>query len=296
MATIYTHRSSNIFKTYLLMAVFLALVVALGYVFAQRAGNPAILWFAMGFSILMNVGSFWFSDKLVIATSGAHPADPIKHREYLNIVENLSIAAGLPAPKAYVINDPAPNAFATGRNQNHAAVAVTTGLLAILDKPELEGVIAHELSHIGNRDMQLMTVAVVLVGFVTLLGDMLGRMIVFGGSRDDDRGGAASFLIVFVISLVAQLGAMLLQFAVSRRREYLADASAALLTRYPEGLASALKKISGYDGEVAHANSATAHLYISNPFNASARSKVMHLFSTHPPVAERIKRLNQMAM
>lgn len=294
MATIYTHRSANITKTYILMAVFLALVCGLGYLISRSYGNPNIFWIAMTASIILNIGSFWFSDSLVIASSGAQPANPQLHKELITIVENLSITAGLPAPKVYIINDPAPNAFATGRNQNHAAVAVTTGLLAILNKSELEGVIAHELSHIGNRDMQLMTVAVVLVGFVTLIGDWLSRSLLFGRNESSDNNGAASFILVFVISLLAQLGALLLQFAVSRRREYLADASAALLTRYPQGLADALKKISSYQGNVQHANAATAHLYISNPFNALGSKKVMHLFSTHPPISERIKRLMQM--
>lgn len=277
------------------MSLFLALVVGVGYIWSVNSGNPNILWIALVISIVMNVGSFWFSDKLVIASSGAHPIDmnnPV-HRELDRVVENLSITAGLPKPAVYIINDPAPNAFATGRNQNHSAIAVTGGLLVMLDKSELEGVIAHELSHIGNSDMQLMTVAVVLVGFVTMLGDWLSRMIIFGGD-DENRGGALSIVIMFAVSLVAQLGAFLLQMAVSRRREYLADASAALLTRYPAGLANALRKISGYNGDVRSANSATAHLYIANPFGSHIRSKAMNLFSTHPPVAERIKRLTEM--
>lgn len=293
MATIYTHKSENIRKTWLLMSVFFALIGTLGYVLAQQYHNPVLFVGALVFSLLMNVGSFWFSDKLVIATSGAVLAEETRYLELHRIVENLAITAGLPKPKIYVINDAAPNAFATGRDPEHAAVAVTTGLLQVLEKRELEGVIAHELSHVGNRDMLLMTVATVLVGFVGLIADWFSRSFLFRGRNNEEGGNGLSLLVVFALTLVAQLFATLLQLAISRKREYLADASAALLTRYPEGLASALEKISSYQGSVSRANSATAHLYISNPFG-NIKEKSLHLFSTHPPATERIKRLRAM--
>lgn len=293
MATIYTHKSENIRKTWFLMIIFFALIGVIGYVLAQQYHNPTLFIGALVFSLLMNVGSFWFSDKIVIATSGAVLADETRFLELHRLVENLAIIAGLPKPKIYIINDQAPNAFATGRDPKHAAVAVTTGLLSILDKQELEGVIAHELSHIGNRDMLLMTVATVLVGFVGLVAHWLSRSFLFRGRDNEEGGGIVGLLVVFALTLVAQLFATLLQLAISRKREYLADASGALLTRYPEGLVRALEKISSYDGEVMRANSATAHLYISNPFG-SIKEKSSHLFSTHPPISERVKRLKQM--
>lgn len=292
MATIYTHKSENIRKTWFLMIIFFALIGVIGYVLAQQYQSPELFIGALVFSLLMNVGSFWFSDKIVIATSGAVLADETRFTQLHRLVENLAIIAGLPKPKIYIISDPAPNAFATGRDPQHAAVAVTTGLLSILDKQELEGVIAHELSHIGNRDMLLMTVATVLVGFVGLVAHWLSRSFLFR-ERDNDEGGAVKLLVVFALTLVAQLFATLLQLAISRKREYLADASGALLTRFPEGLARALEKISSYDGEVMRANSATAHLYISNPFG-SMKERGLHLLSTHPPIGERVKRLKQM--
>lgn len=293
MATIYTHKSENIRKTWFLMIIFFALVSVVGYFLAQQYQNPLIFTIAIVFSLLMNVGSFWFSDKIVIATSGAVLADETRFLELHRLVENLAIIAGLPKPKLYVINDSAPNAFATGRDPHHAAVAVTTGLLQILDKQELEGVIAHELSHIGNRDMLLMTVSAVLVGFVAMIADFISRSFWFRGNDDEEGSGLAGLLIVFVCTLVAQLFATLLQLAISRKREYLADASAALLTRYPEGLARALEKISNYQGQVHNVTSATAHLYISDPFGKTGQ-KLLHLFSTHPPAQERVKRLRQM--
>jgi heat shock protein HtpX len=279
------------------MAVFLGIVVGIGYLWSQSSGNPAILIGALVLSIIINIGSFWFSDKIVIASTGAVPVDLTnpQHREYRRLTENLAITAGLPMPALYVLPDPSLNAFATGRSKDHSAVAVTQGLLDNLAPRELEGVIAHELSHIGNRDMQLMTVAVILVGFVTLAGDWLSRIVLFGQQSDsENNNGAISFLLVIVVSIVVQIGAFMLQMAISRKREYLADASAALLTRYPQGLADALKKISGYRGPVHTGNSAVAHLFIAEPMRATRTNRMMSLFNTHPPVAERIKRLEQM--
>ena len=240
----------------------------------------------------MNFFSYWYSDKIVLKLAGAREA---KREEYFDLytsVENLSITAGLPMPKVYVVNDPAPNAFATGRDKNHAVVCATTGLLAILNKPELEGVIAHELSHIGNRDMLLSTVVVVLVGFVTILADVFARSIFFGGHRNsDNKGGNVLVIIGVILSILAPIFAMLIQLAISRRREFLADASGALLTRYPEGLANALRKISQYSKPMARQSGAIAHLYIADPKGLRLGKKIGGFFTTHPPVEERIKAL-----
>jgi len=200
-------------------------------------------------------------------------------------------------PKVYVIDDPAPNAFATGRDKNHSAVAVTTGLLGMMQRSELEGVIAHELSHIGNKDILLQTIVVVLVGFVTLLADFFIRSTFWSGGRDrDDRAGGIALLVGIILSILAPLFAQLIQLAISRKREFLADASGALLTRYPEGLASALEKISGYGGGMKTANRATAHLFIANPFGpAGFKGKAATLFMSHPPVEQRIQALRAMS-
>lgn len=296
MSTIYTHQSQSIRRTWLLMSVFLVMVIAVGYAAAWFLQSPFILYIAIAFAIGMNIYSYWFSDKLVLRMTNAVPADPVQHRELVNIVENLSITAGLPMPKVYVINDAAPNAFATGRNPQNAVVAATTGLLAMLDKNEVEGVMAHELAHVGNRDMLVMTVAVVLAGFIAMLADIISRTMLFGGGNNDNR--SPLFLVVAIAGIIlAPIAAQLMQLAVSRRREYLADASAALLTRYPEGLASALEKISGYSAPMKTASHATSHLFISDPFGASAKKmgrSLAGMFQTHPPAAERIMRLRAM--
>jgi heat shock protein HtpX len=295
MATLYTHRSENIAKTWVLMIVFLAVVIALGGAISWYYNNLDILIFAVVLAIVMNISSYWFSDKLVIAMAGATPADPAQYPDLNNVVENLAITAGLPKPKVYVIDDPAPNAFATGRNADHAVLAVTSGLLAMMDRSELEGVVAHELSHVGNRDMIVSTVAVVLVGIVTLAADFFLRASFFGGGgRDRDRGGNNPLIAIIAIAFIilAPILATLIQLAISRKREFLADASGALLTRYPEGLANALRKIGNYSQPMQHANNAIAHLYIANPFGAkAAMSGVAKLFNTHPPIDERIKAL-----
>ncbi len=296
MTTLYTHQGSNIRKTWFLMAMFLAIVIAVGYAVSWYLGDSSILYIAIIFALVMNVGSYWFSDKLVLSMTHAVPADPVAHRELINIVENLSITAGLPMPKVYVVNDPSPNAFATGRNPEHAVVAATTGLLQILNRTEIEGVMAHELAHVGNRDMLVMTVAVVLAGFVAMLADFFMRAMMLGG---DDRAKSPIFLVVAIVGIIlAPIAAQLMQMAVSRRREYLADATGALLTRYPEGLASALEKISGHARPMQSASHATAHLFISDPFAGNGRriaQKIGGLFHSHPPAEERIKRLREMA-
>lgn len=274
------------------MAVFFAVVVGLGYAVSLYYGDPSLLVIAVVFAVLTNIFSYWYSDKLVLAVSGAKPADEAQFRELHRLVENLAITAGLPKPRLYVINDPAPNAFATGRNQSHAVVAVTTGLLQMMERSELEGVIAHELSHIGNRDMLVMTVVVVLAGFVTLLSDFFLRMSLFGrGGNRDNKAGAVIAVIAIVLAILAPIIATLIRLAVSRKREFLADASGALLTRYPEGLASALRKLGAYKAPMQKANHATAHLFISNPFGASAMKGIGKLFMTHPPIEDRVRAL-----
>lgn len=296
MATLYTQQTKNVEKTWFLMTSFLVVVIGLGFVFARIYGNPNILYFFVGFSILMNIIGYWYSDRITLSIAGAKPATREEYFDLYTTVENLCITAGLPMPKIYVIQDPAPNAFATGRNKNHAVVAATTGLLAMMNKTELEGVIAHELSHIGNRDMLVSTVAVVLVGFVSIVSDMLMRMTFFGGRNSDEREGNGLFVIIgIILSILAPILATLIQLAISRKREYLADASGALLTRYPEGLASALEKIGGYTHPMIHQSTAIAHLYIANPFGSgNFGKKIGSLFSTHPPIEERIAILRGM--
>ncbi len=274
------------------MGVFLVLVMVVGWVMARYFDNDYILYGAVAFSFVMNVGAYWFSDKIAIASSGAHRADEQKYRELHRIVENLSITAGLPKPRVYVIDDPAPNAFATGRDPQHAALAVTTGLLEMMNRSELEGVIAHELSHIGNRDVLVMTVAVVLVGCVSVLANVALRISMFGGRDRDRDAGPIVAIAALAAMILAPVAAQLIQMAISRKREFLADASGALLTRYPEGLASALEKIGSYQEPMQRASTVTAHLFISNPFGAHpAGNYIANIFSTHPPIHARIAAL-----
>ncbi|MBP6904956.1 MAG: M48 family metalloprotease [Candidatus Pacebacteria bacterium] len=299
MATLYTHQSSNITKTWLLVGVFLAIVVGIGYFFSVYYGNPSILTFAIIFAVGMNIVSYWNSDKIAIAMAKAVPASTTQYVELHQIVENLAITAGLPKPKVYIIPDAAPNAFATGRNAKHASIAVTQGLLQSLTRTELEGVLAHELAHIGNRDILLQSMVAILVGFIAIVADMFTRSLLWGGGggRDNDNRGSNVLAIVGIIFIIlSPIIATLIQLAISRRREYLADASGALLTRYPEGLASALEKISSYGAPMKTASNATAHMYISNPFGAKAASGLKHLFMTHPPAAKRIQILRDMSV
>jgi heat shock protein HtpX len=293
MASLYTHHDSNIRKTWFLMAGFLVAVIALGWGFSWYFETPAVLYVAIIIAVLMNIFSYWYSDTIVIKLTGAKPASREGNRELWNVLENLSITAGLPMPKLYIVDDPAPNAFATGRNAEHAAVAVTTGLLSLLDRTELEGVIAHELSHIGNRDMLVSTVVVVLVGFIAILADIFLRMTFWGGGRDrgDSKAGIFFLIAGVVAAILAPIAAQLIQLAISRKREFLADASGALLTRYPEGLASALRKIGSYSRPMKRANHATAHLFLANPFGPE--KGLARLFMTHPPIEERIKALRE---
>ena len=278
------------------MAVFLAIVVALGWFISFYYNNQAILYIAIIFSLVMNFASYWWSDKIVLSMAGAKPASHDENMELYHLVENLSITAGLPMPKIYIINDPAPNAFATGRDKKHAVVAVTTGLLGMLNKNELEGVIAHELSHIGNRDILLQSAVVVLVGLIAILSDMFIRSrFIFGGGDDDNKAGGILAIVGIVFIVLSPIIATLIQLAISRQREFLADSSGALLTRYPEGLASALEKIGAYNQPMKKASNAMAHMYISNPFGARATKGITKLFMTHPPIAERVARLRQLS-
>lgn len=287
--------SSNKTKTYVIMAFFVVFVVLIGYVLGQALGyGNSWMWIAVLFSVISSLGSYYWGDKLVLAMSHARPADRKQDFDFFTVTENLAIAAGLPKPKLYVIEDTAMNAFATGRDPEHAIVCATTGILARLERRELEGVIAHELSHIKNFDTRLLAVVAILVGTVAFLADMFMRSLWWGGgrrSRNNDNNLGSIFLVVgIVLAIISPIIATLIQLAVSRKREYLADASGANLTRYPEGLARALEKL-GKDKEVLEAaTNATAHLYITNPFkDKSFGAWFSSMFDTHPPIAERIK-------
>jgi len=293
--TIYTHADSNIRKTWMLIFSFLIFIIGLGWVFSQVFQSPDILFFAVIFSLVMNVFSFWYSDKIILTISRAKEIDHKENPEIYHLVENLCITAGLPLPKIYLIPENQINAFATGRDKNHAVIALTQGAFEKLDKTELEGVISHELSHIGNKDMLLMTIVVVLVGFVSILSDFFMRSMWWGGlrRRDDREGQAGSILAIIgiILAILSPFIALLIQLAISRKREFLADASGALLTRFPEGLANALAKIKVDSTPMKVASSATAHLFISSPFKGK---KLTNLFLTHPPIEERIKALREM--
>lgn len=293
---LYAQRSRNLFRTWLLILGFVVAVTAIGYAIAWYYNNASILYLAFVIALFTNVYAYWASDTLVLSLNRARPATREEFFDFYTVTENLAIATGLPMPKLYVIDDPSPNAFATGRNESHAVVCATTGLLSMMTRPELEGVIAHELSHVKNRDILLMTITVVLAGFVALAANMFWRVSLWGGGRRDDRGGGNALLLVFAIVgiILAPIAAKLIELAISRRREYLADASGALLTRYPEGLASALSKIGSYAAPMQHANLATAHLFIGDPFGPKGEgsaSFIERLFSTHPPIPDRIKAL-----
>lgn len=293
--TLYQERSRNVWRTALLMSVFLAIVLFIGYFVSYYFQNPALLYIAIFFALFMNLYSYWFSDRQVLSMTNARPASKEEYFDFYTVTENLAITAGVPMPKLYVVDDPSPNAFATGRNQQHAVVCATTGLLGMMDRTELEGVIAHELSHVRNRDILVMTVAVVLAGFLAIIADIFVRTSLFGGRRSDDNQRGGGLLLVFgiVALILAPIAAQLIQLAISRRREFLADASGALLTRYPEGLANALAKIESYNRPMRKVSHATAHLFISDPYGKTggARDWINRLFSTHPPTEARIRAL-----
>jgi len=299
MASIYTQADSNTRKTWFLLTGFLVLIIALGWLFSYLLNDNVILYFAVFLSVFMSFGSYWYSDKIVLAMYKAVPIEHNKNPELYHVVENLCITAGLPLPKIFIIPEMQPNAFATGRNTKHAVVAVTQGLLNRLDKTELQGVLAHELSHIGNKDMLLSTIVAVLAGVVAILANFFMRISFWGGNRrsNDDKGNAGAILMVLGIlaAVLAPLAAALVQLAISRKREFLADADGALLTRFPEGLARALEKISSDPTPMKITNDATASLFIDSPYKGQQKTHwFAKLFSTHPPIEERIKALRGM--
>jgi len=298
---LYEQITRNKVRSVLLILAALILAGGLGYLFGYLLGGGVFgLVVALGIAAVMSFASYRYGDRIVLRVSRARPADPQRYPQLHNIVEGLSIAAGMPKPALYVIPEQAPNAFATGRNPEHASVAVTEGLLQMLNRVELEGVLAHELSHVKNRDMLVSTLAATLVGVVVLLAGWMRWGLFWGGGRSRDRSGGGAFPIFLIIGLVAAilapLGAQLIRFAVSRRREFLADADGALLSRYPPGLASALRKIGAAPNTMRVANNATAHLWFSQPSRAvgEGHSRVERLFSTHPPIEERIRILEEM--
>lgn len=296
MASIYKNADLNTRKTWFLITMFLLFIIAVGWLFSYILNSSAILYFAVFLSIVMSITSYWFSDKIVLSMARAFPIKKEDNPELYRLVENLCIAAGLPLPKIYIIQENQLNAFATGRDKNHAVVAVTQGLLQRLDKTELEGIIAHELSHIGNKDILLSTVIVILVGVVSILSNIFFRISFWGGgmSKREKSRESSSLLIVLglIAAVLAPIAATIIQLAISRKREFLADADGALLTRYPEGLASALEKISSDETPMQTANSAMSHLYIESPFKGRQKKNwFVKLFLTHPPIEERIKAL-----
>jgi len=296
MATLYTLAESNIRKTWFYLTFFLIFIIFLGWLISHFLGESSILWLAILLSITMSFFSYWHSDKIVLALTKANPIEKKDNPELYRIVENLSITAGLPLPKIYIINEAQPNAFATGRDPKNSVIVVTNGLLEKLERTELEGVISHELAHIGNKDTLLATIVVVLVGVVVLITDFFYR-ISFWQRRDSRRKGEGTILplIALILAIFAPLFATLIRLAISRKREFLADATGALLTRYPEGLAGALEKISKDQNLLKVANNATSHLYIVNPFRGSEQKSWLHkLFLTHPPIEERIAALRGM--
>jgi heat shock protein HtpX len=300
---LYEQIARNRWKSILLVLVVLLVAAGLGYVFGLLFDfGPAGVVVALLIAAGMSFASYRFGDRIVLRASRARPATPEQHPRLHNIVDGLCIAAGIPKPAVYVIPEKAPNAFATGRNPEHASIAVTEGLLETLNRVELEGVIAHELSHVKNRDILVGTLVATLVGVVVLLADWMRRAFFWGGGRrgDRDRGGGGLGIVLVVVALVlsilAPLMAQLIRLAVSRRREYLADADGALLTRYPPGLAAALRKISASTNQMRVANNATAHLWFAQPSRKPGEgvSRLERLFSTHPPIEERIKILEEM--
>lgn len=296
--TTYSYIASNKFRSVVLLLLFMAFIGGIGYIWGLYYGNGIeSIGIALVFAGFSSFAGYFWSDKIALAVNGAQAINENDDPELFHIVESLSMTAGIPMPKLYIINDPAPNAFATGRNPQHAAIAVTTGIRQIMTKAELEGVLAHEMSHIKNYDILFMTLVSVFVGTITMLADWFMRWGMWGGNRRrDDREGNSSLngvimIIGLVLIILSPIIATIIQLAISRKREYLADASGVLLTRYPEGLANALEKISSSAAPMANANKATAHLFISNPLKSNGFSK---LFSTHPPLADRIKILREM--
>ena len=298
---IYSAISANKNKTWLIMLLFVLIITTVVYVFCQALGyGLGFVGIALILAGFTSIGSYYYCDKIVLATSGAKSIQKSDIPELFRIVENLCIGDGLPMPKIYIINDVSPNAFATGRDPKHAIVCVTSGILQLLDKSELEGVIAHELSHVKNFDIRLMGIVTVLVGFIAILANLFTNQLMWGGlgrDREDRNSNVQSiFLIIgIVLAILSPIAATLIQLAVSRKREFLADASGVLLTRYPEALASALEKLSNDPHSLKSASNATAHLFIVNPFKGkNTKQMFASLFDTHPSIAERIKILRSM--
>lgn len=299
MVNIYEAVDSNKRKSLVVVILFVAFVFGASYVIGKAMGfGPGFIGFAFIFSGLMSFASYYWSDSIILGISGAHQVDRKSERMFYDVVQNLSMAAGLPMPRIYVIDDSAPNAFATGRDPAHGALCATRGLLDKLNRTELEGVVGHELSHIGNYDTRLLAVVTILVGMIALLGDWFLRSLWFGGSRDRDeenRGGTIFFVLAIIVAILSPIFAKLIQLAVSRRRELLADVSSVKLTRQPGGLIGALEKISSDREPLEAANRATASLYIVNPLKGhEAVGWLAHLWETHPPIEERIKALRAM--
>jgi len=290
----YSQIDSNKRKTALLVAIFIAVIIAIGWFIGNYTGyGYGMVVIAIVFSTIMSLLSYYEGDHLALISTGAKEVAKTDNPYVYRLVENLCITAGTPMPKVYIINSPALNAFATGRDPQHSSIALTSGIIQALENEELEGVIAHELSHIKNYDIRLMTMVVVLVGSIALLSNMFFRARLFGGKRDSDSRGSGQIIMIvgLVLLILSPIIAELIKMAISRKREYLADASGSLLTRYPEGLARALEKISTSNTPLATASAATAHLFISNPLKAGSFTG---LFSTHPPIGERIKKLRTM--
>ncbi len=298
MATLYTQSESNIRKTYFYLFCFILFIIGIGWVLSYVFESTFLLWFAVVFSVLSSFYSYWNSDKIVLSLSKAKPVKKEEYPELYRITENLAISNGLPMPRLYIIEDSQPNAFATGRNPEHGVVGVTTGLLKRLDKVELEAVIAHELGHIGNNDILLSSIVVVLVGTIVLIADFFFRMAFYGGMGRSRDGRAQTLMLVGAVAfaIIAPILAQLMKFAISRKREYLADSTAALTTRHPEGLVRALEKISSDPNQLKTANDATAHLYFVSPFRGKEQNSwIRKLFLTHPPIEDRIKKLRGMS-
>ena len=300
MANLYQQKDSNIRKTWLLMTGFFMFIIIFGWGISYVWQAPEILYIAVFLSIGMNLFAYWKSDSIALAMSRAKPILREGHEYVYRMIENLCITAGLPLPRIYLIDSPQINAFATGRDPKHAAIAITTGAIQKLQNEELEGVLAHELSHIGNRDILVSTIVVVMAGLISILSDIILRATFhgsFGGDRDNRGGGGIVLLIGLVAAILAPIAAMIIQLAVSRKREFLADASGALLTRYPDGLAGALEKIGLDQVPARFAHNGTAHLFISNPFKGKEGANwFAKLFMTHPPLEERIKILRGMKL
>jgi heat shock protein HtpX len=294
--TLYTHADRNIRKTWIYLSGFLIFIILIAWIVSYSLNSYIILWIGVIYSLLVSFFSYWYSDKIVLAMSRAKLIEKKDNPELYRLVENLCITAGLPLPKIYIIDELQPNAFATGRNPKHGVIAVTKGLLQRLERAELEGVIAHELAHIGNKDALLQTIVVVLTGVVVIITDLFFRISFYGSRGDrDNRAGTIMFFISLALAILAPLFASLIKLAISRKREFLADASGSLLTRHPEGLARALEKISQDPNPMRKANNSTAHLFISSPFRGKqSQGWLTKLFLTHPPTEERTKALRGM--